>query len=272
MHDDRVDLHLRPAQRVDPLDFSIRVDGLENVDHLERIRRGIGRSLRRGMFAGSDALAADDQRVEDKLDVSVSGRLTSSDRQRGLNQLLRVAVQDELGQLPSAARDFDMCVCAGAVPGDRINLTAAEINWFVDGVWTLPPNALPGEDFWVITVALDSAPFNWARLILRNGATFSPPVPRNQVLVGLANGTDWAKEIWSENLCSGRLGSVYQEGPSSTPRRMLLSMPVCREGTDTIVFRKPGFWGIWHDVGHFPPEVFWQAFGGTVADFTWVID
>lgn len=101
---------------------------------------------------------------------------------------------------------------------------------------------------------------------------FRPPVPRNQVLVGLANGTDWAKEIWSENVCSGRLGSVYQDGPNLTPRRMLLNMPTCREGTDTIVFRKPGFWGIWHDVGHFPPELFWQAFGGTVADFTWVTD
>ena len=272
MTDDRVDLHLRPAQRVDPLDFSIRLDGLENAGCVERVRRELARSLRRGMFADSDAITAKDQRVEDTLDVTVSGRLTSSERQEGLNQLLRAAVQEEIDRLPSAARASDMCVCASGVPGDRINLTSAQIHWFVDGVWTLPPDPIPGEDFWVIAVQLDSAPFNWARLILRNGATFNPPVPRDQVLVGLANGTDWAKEIWSENLCSGRLGSVYQDGPNLTPRRMLLNMPTCREGTDTIVFRKPGFWGIWHDVGHFPPELFWQAFGGTVADFTWVTD
>src|ERR1700751_3036516 len=221
MTDDRVDLHLRPAQRVDPLDFSIRLDGLENAGCLERVRRELARSLRRGMFADSDAITAKDQRVEDTLDVTVSGRLTSSERQEGLNQLLRAAVQEEIGRLPSAARASDMCVCASGVPGDRINLTSAQIHWFVDGVWTLPPDPIPGEDFWVIAVQLDSAPFNWARLILRNGATFNPPIPRNQVLVGLANGTDWAKEIWSENLCSGRLGSVYQDGPNLTPRRML---------------------------------------------------
>jgi hypothetical protein len=57
-----------------------------------------------------------------------------------------------------------------------------------------------------------------------------------------------------------------------TPRWMLLEKSSCREGADTIVFRKPGFLGIWHDVGHVPPELFWQAFGGTVCDFRWAID
>jgi hypothetical protein len=90
--------------------------------------------------------------------------------------------------------------------------------------------------------------------------------------VGLANSTELAKEIWSFNLCSGRLSSIYQEGANSTPRTMLLSRASCREDADTIVFRKPGSFGIWHDVGHWPDAYFWSAFGGTVATFTWTVD
>jgi hypothetical protein len=47
--------------------------------------------------------------------------------------------------------------------------------------------------------------------------------------------------------------------------------PQCREGTDTLVFRKPGFLGVWTDYAHFPPELFWQAFGGTQFIFTWTV-
>jgi hypothetical protein len=123
---------------------------------------------------------------------------------------------------------------------------------------------------------LDSAPFNMARVIVADGATFSPPVSMTEALIGLANATSWDKEIWADNLCSGRIGSVFQAGTNATARRMLLQQAVCREGADTVVFRKPGFFGIWHDVGHFPPGSgpggFWRFFGGTVADFTWVVD
>jgi hypothetical protein len=97
-------------------------------------------------------------------------------------------------------------------------------------------------------------------------------VSKNQALIGLANQTDWAKEIWVENLCAGRTASVFQSGTNSAPNRMRLDQAECWQGADTIVFRKPGFWGIWHDVGHFPPGLFWQAFGGTWADFSWVVD
>lgn len=274
MNDKHIDLQLRPAQQVHPLDLSIRVEGLEEEKDRAAVRLGVSQSLRRGRLAGSDMVAEQAQRVEGKIEVGLTGPSTSPQRQQDLHRLLRAAVEDELHQLTDRSGPFDVCVCASGVPGDRIGITAEDIRWSVDGVWTPPPSppAKSGEDFWVIAVYLDSAPFNAARLILRNGATFDPPVPRNQVLVGLANATEWAKEIWAENLCSGRTGSVYQEGPNGTPRRMLLTMPACREGADTIVFRKPGLWGTWHDVGHFPPELFWQAFGGTVADFTWTFD
>jgi hypothetical protein len=92
------------------------------------------------------------------------------------------------------------------------------------------------------------------------------------VVLGLANQTDWAKEIWAQNFCSGRVASVFQSGTNTTPNRIRLDVAVCWSGADTVVFRKPGALGFWHDVGHFGAPAFWQAFGGTVADFTWVFD
>jgi hypothetical protein len=272
MDPDLIDVYLKPAQRVDAYDISVRVEGLPENEEQAAIGRTVGMALRRG----APATRSDDTEfapsMDRKIEVGISGQLASQSRQERMHQVLRAVVDEELEQSSGSARAADVCVCAGGVPGDRINLTQEEIRWYVNGKWTPPSSTAPGQDFWVIAVALDSAPFNYARLVLRNGATFNPPVASDQVLVGLANATDWAKEIWALNLCSGRLGSVYQEGPNSTPRRTLLSAPSCREGADTIVFRKPGFWGIWHDVGHFPPELFWRAFGGTVADFTWVVD
>jgi hypothetical protein len=183
-------------------------------------------------------------------------------RQRGLREAVRAAIDGVATE--------QTCVCAGNPRGDRIALRAENIVWRDSaGNWVPPPS---GREFWTIAVALDAAPFNWARLELRNGEVWSPPVPRSQVLVGLANSTDWDKEIEAFNLCSGRIGSVYQSGRNILPRRMLLSVPNCREGADTIVFHKPGAFGFWHPVGHFPPGLFFRAFGGTVADFVWVID
>jgi hypothetical protein len=269
---DHVDLYLRPAQRIDALDISVRVDGLPENRNRKEIERAVGMALRRGAPATTPGDTESASRVEGNIQVGMSGELASQNRQERVRQVVRAAVEEELEQSGSSARAEDVCVCASGVPGDRINLRPGEIYWYTDGVWTPPPFPVAGEDFWVIAVALDSAPWNYARLVLRNGATFDPPVPKNQMLIGLGNATEWAKEIWSFNLCSGRLGSVYHDGHNLTPRRMLLSAPNCHEGADTVVFRKPGFFGIWHDVGHFPPELFWQAFGGTVADFTWVFD
>src|SRR5829696_5560613 len=70
--------------------------------------------------------------------------------------------------------------------------------------------------------------------------------------------------------CTGRIASVFQSGTNTTPNRIRLDHAVCWSGADTIVFRKPGFLGVWHNVGHFGATAFWKAFGGTVADFSWV--
>jgi hypothetical protein len=145
-------------------------------------------------------------------------------------------------------------------------------------VWHGPPDPdHPGSELpsWVIAIALDNAPFNYAKLTLENGAPDG--VTAGQVLIGLANGTDWAKEVWYWNSCVGNLMVIRQTGPNLTPNFMQVNIdlpPYPPNAIPSMVFRKPGFLGFWHDVGHFPlfHTRFAEFFGGTKATFTWVID
>jgi hypothetical protein len=283
MEDDAVDLQMGPAIPVAPGDFDIRVDGV-NSEEANAIRRLVANILERQR---NMKVAAPPKQVSQELEAPVKreeiqvglvGPSTNLVRQRELEDAIRTAVAEELGRDRPAGNPNGTCICISGVPGDRLpfsflDMTTGTVGttvpWFTNGRWNPPPG---GRSFWRIGVLFDSAPFNEGRLIVRDGSTFNPPVRKDQALVGLANATDWAKEIWADNLCSGRIGSVFQEGTNATPRRMLLDRAVCREGADTIVFRKPGFFGIWHDVGHFASERFWEAFGGTWGDYTWEID
>jgi hypothetical protein len=286
MDDDAVDLRFEAATPVPARDFAIRVDGVE-PEEAKAIERRVGKILER-QWAPEATVAPNyvspaprDPAERGPIHVGLVGPSIDPARQRELEDAIRAAVAEELGGHRERGNpDGGSCTCVMSglgTPGDRIGLTfpstPGTVPWFASGGWTPPPS---GASFWTIAVLLDSAPFNVARLILRDGATFNPPVPSNQALVGLANATDWAKEIWAGNLCSGRIGSVFQSGRNSTPRRMLLTRSFCAEGTDTIVFRKPGFFGFWHEVGHFPPGsgpgAFWRAFGGTWGDYTWTVD
>ena len=140
-----------------------------------------------------------------------------------------------------------------------------------------PPDPDTGEQFsdWVFAVALDDAPFNWAKLQIEDGAPEG--VGAGQVLIGLANGTSWAKEAWYWNTCSGITNGVGQSGTNLTPNFMRIDIdtpPYPPNPIPSMVFRKPGFLGVWHDVGHFPlfHTRFADFFGGTKATFTWVVD
>jgi hypothetical protein len=140
-----------------------------------------------------------------------------------------------------------------------------------------PPNPDTGEVYtnWIFAVALDNAPWNWAALKIEDGAPDS--VAPNQVLLGLANKTDWAKEVYYWNSCAGQKVSVHQSGPSDIATYMSISIdmpPYPPNPIPSLLFRKPGWFGVWHDVGHFPlfHTRFAEFFGGTKATFIWVVD
>lgn len=106
------------------------------------------------------------------------------------------------------------------------------------------------------------------RLVVEPGAGFG--VGPGQMLVGLATTVNWAKEIYAWNLCRGKLASVHQSGPNTTPSFMLLTRGC--DGADTIIFTKPQFGGVWADVANFDFTLFWTVFGGRRLTFTWITD
>jgi len=203
---------------------------------------------------------------EGRIRVGLMGPADPADRGDLERQVRAIVAEETRGDRAASAA----CVCYGYLPAQELRVRPEESPWYDSaGVWQPELNGRPD---WLIAVFLDVQGWNAAQLHVWDGSAISPPVPRNQVLLGLANGTSWPKEVWADNLCSGRVASVYQETTNPNFRRMLLDAPDCYDGVDTVVFRKPGLFGIWHEVCHFEPNDFWRAFGGTRCDFVWVKD
>jgi len=156
----------------------------------------------------------------------------------------------------------DICICmASRMPGTTQSLAG------FNPPLTTPGNPRPiGVFFQVDTILGRLASGDGLRLIVEDGA----PLGANQMLVGLASAVAWAKEIYSWNLCRGRLASVHQSGPNMTPSFMLLERGC--DGAHTLVFTKPQLGGIWADVANFDPSLFWSVFGGRRLTFTWMVD
>jgi hypothetical protein len=159
-----------------------------------------------------------------------------------------------------------VCICmATGIPGTTQSLSSVN---------PLPPPP-PGTNVVTIAVALlvnniagPTFSGDTLRLTVEPGTPFG--IGSGQMHVGLASAVNWAKEIYAWNLCRGRLATLHQPGPSTTPTFMTLTR-AC-DGADTIVFRKPQFGGVWADVGNFDFTLFWTVFGGRRLTFTWLTD
>jgi hypothetical protein len=155
------------------------------------------------------------------------------------------------------------CICmATGVPGITEDLS---------GFNPLPaPPA--GQNFITIAVLVYHPVYGTVsdalRLKVEDGAPFG--VGSSDMLVGLASEVNWAKEIVSWNLCRGQLASVFQAQASGSPNFMQLGRGC--DGADTILFRKPGFFGVWGTAANLDFQLFWTVFGGKRLTFTWVAD
>lgn len=157
-----------------------------------------------------------------------------------------------------------ICVClATGIPGTEQSLSTVD---------PLPP-LQPGRNDLPIAVYLDVNTIFGRRfsgdallLVVEPGLG----IPRDEMVVGLASRVRWAKEIYAWNLCRGKLASVHQSGPNTTPTYMLLRQECY--GAHTIVFTKPQFWGVWADVANFDYRRFWDVFGGCKLTFTWLTE
>jgi hypothetical protein len=175
---------------------------------------------------------------------------------------------NEYGVLLQSSHDpGHSCILMGfSVPGVPQNLTSI----------SPLPNPKPGVNFITIAVGLlefDGFFFGVAdflQLKVEPGAPFG--VAPGQMEVGLASDVSWAKEISSWNLVRGRMSSVRQNGPNSSPAFMMLDKGC--DGAHTIVFSKPRApLAIWYDVAHFSDTtLFWALFDGKRLTFTWVAD
>jgi len=171
------------------------------------------------------------------------------------------------GSIMQASHDpGHVCIClATGIPGTTQSLSSVN-------PLPAPP---PGTNVVIIAVALSvinvTGPTfsgDTLRLTVEPGAQFG--IGSGQMQVGLASAVSWAKEIYAWNLCRGRLATLHQPGPSTTPTFMTLTRDC--DGADTIVFRKPQFGGVWADVGNFDFTLFWTVFNGRRLTFTWLTD
>jgi hypothetical protein len=92
----------------------------------------------------------------------------------------------------------------------------------------------------------------------------------NEMLIGLGTGAvNSDKEIVAWNLVQGKVASI-----SRAPNMQPIYMQIYNgcTGTDTIIFRAPGFLGIWYDIANFDYALFWSVFGGKRLTFTWMRD
>jgi len=101
-----------------------------------------------------------------------------------------------------------------------------------------------------------------------------PELRPDEMIIGLRTDMEWPKELEAYNYCHGRQYAVYQDGPSGVAIEMRITKPGgCGMGlTDTIVFRKPKFLGIWTSVGWINSSNFWAAAGGHRITFRWFAD
>jgi len=270
-----VDLKIALVEQVHPWDVSMRIDGLRPEREEDLRRRVIEQLQKRWKFEsqsgirttkGVSNLGSSSPPIDVSVLVPSLNRSYIADLESDVRAIVVEGLDQRDVQIDEGNGQAQACVCVAVSPGDRIVLEPP-FSWRSDGAWVNHPS---GRTTWNIGVPLNSGSFDVALLQLSNGA--SSGVAMNQVMVGLANSTAWGKELCAFNTCIGRTVSVFQGRTNSTPITMLLSRDSCGTGADTVFFRKPGFLGIWHDVGHFCPNQFWNAFGGTIAIFDWVMD
>jgi hypothetical protein len=248
----------------------VRVNGVQDATIRNALESGIG-DLIGGQESAADRvdISSNEEPAPGLWDLGLVGAFdTASMRGRIADYLEKQhrSIARSAFSTPASGR----CVCATTLPGNRIQPSNAQIRWWnPDGTFTRPPaDAVE----WTVALYPVAGSSDALRISIRDGSAAIPRITKSQVLVGLANRTDWAKEIWAINICTGRTQSVFQSKKNATYQRMLLDKAACRAGSDTIVFRKPGFFGVWIDIANFAPAWFWPAFGGTVLDFEWAFD
>jgi hypothetical protein len=179
------------------------------------------------------------------ISVSLSGLGLSGEDAQFLEGRVSQFLTNKLGtQMLSAPQ---ICVCAfSGVPGSTV---------------PIPPHSTNPWFFAIVS------PEDAISVTVENGF-----VATDQVVVGLLNTcpSGWDKQIEALNLCAGPIASITQGTKNTNPTFMTLSSGCFL--TDTLILRKPKFFGVWSDMYNYSATAFWSNFGGTRVSHTWLRD
>jgi len=194
------------------------------------------------------------------INVSLAGLQLPDTETKRLETQIQQMITAELARHqqtnPQAITAGISCVCAyNGVPGAPLDVSS--IVSLVNG----PP---PPSGFFNFTIT--DADGDVVLLTVFPGVTSSATCS-----VGLANRcrSCWNKQIEAWNLCQQALFTIEV---SCTAGMIPFNVNKGCFQTDTLIFRKPKFFGAWTDMFHIVETEFWSAFGGTRALFTWVAD
>jgi len=152
-----------------------------------------------------------------------------------------------------------ICMVGGGLPGKSYDLEP------VAALFANPPRS--NRNAYTIAVYFSED-------VLRMEIPSNITLPGNLTEIVLKSEVGWAKEISGFTWC--KLSTVSIKHPGSNrwlEARMALRQARCYAGeADTIIFRKPKFFGFWHDMYHWAPKFFWRVHGGRQVIYTWLVD
>lgn len=254
----------KTAPIMEPLHFSLRAPDLSENDR-KRLEVKIGQIVTTEFKQAQQRIRHEQgkqrKQGERKNIISLKG-LPLPDQE--IRRIESKVEQEVLEMLPGGLRQQSIVVCGCGwpfggccdPPGENIDLS----NRSGENPW--PPPYPPDGDY-LILVCLSEDIMFWK---LQDGAAYN--LNPDQMLVGLTSRVDWAKEIAAWQVCTCEIAKVHQDSASQSPVWMLLT----KDQTETIVFKKPKFFGVWTDMYHIEPTQFWPYLGGKIITVDWLWD
>lgn len=80
------------------------------------------------------------------------------------------------------------------------------------------------------------------------------------------------KAIHAKNVCSGVEAVVYKQASAPGAITLKITKGFGSSGYHTVEFHKPGFAGVWVQIGEFDPGTFWSLAAGRNVTFTWLTE
>lgn len=150
-------------------------------------------------------------------------------------------------------------ICAATAPGDYIPLNRDQVLDIL--------SRTPERPFLPLRVAL-ALTRRGPDALLMEIYPVDDQLDSSSVRVGLAKAVSWAKELVGYTVCPPHERvKIHVNGPTTS----WMTIPT-DDQFDSLVFRKPGFAGVWIDVAYFDMREFLNLFARRWVKFIWMFD